>query len=1058
MVDLISTIRPVVDASGAAQGFQRMAAAGQDSAGRIVESQERVKRSLVAGEAGIERLRRQYVDGYSAAARFASVQENLNRQLALGRTTQAEVTQITEAARTRLIGHTAALDGVAKASGSASAAARQFGIQSIDVFQGLATGAPIMTTFIQQGAQVGQVMANSGASIREVGASLRTGLGSALSAVLSPVGLVVAGVTAASASVIAVGYAAETAARRIGELGNRLSLIRTDYAAAAKAGDDAAKRLAASSFLTTGEARGGINAALQAGITSPETAARVTLEMSRLALRIGDIGEAAKLTGDVVKNPAGFIETLLKANPRGLVEINQQLLNSVRDLTSAGKTGEAFAKTMEAIARQNKLGGDDLTEMQKALRDLENAFTGAGQSGKGFLETVGAPVVSWAASAVSGLTTLVTAVRDLGGTLSGIQVPAWLSRLGGAAAQGLSTAINPIGGVLDLLRGGGGSIAPGLGASDRRDLQVPSLTGNIPLESTRLIYETGLRLGMSQGLTDFATRIAAAESGGNQFAKGGGVLTSSAGALGMMQVMPGSAPRGLNLADTAQNIEAGMRIIADLDKKFGGDFAKIAVGYNAGPGRVGSAALPTETLRYLNTLGLQRPQATAQAAGTGFGGAFTPPGTQDLLRELDTGIRGTPFQRARETADELKKVRDLLAGTGVTGAERSGLAQRAGELEKALYDAVTAGDAAIRSANIQVTSEERLAAAWGRGAEEAAKVTIRIKAESEARQAAGGSGSNYLAVADRLTASYTAQAAALGQITAAQQASGTRDAAAVVALETRMLTENDRERTLAVAHLKDEQGLKLQYAAAPQYVDGLLKQNDALRAQQYELQKNAESINAVAGMFSQSFDTIGNAITQSFLGGTGAAVNWGNVMRSVLAQVIQMMIKLAVVNPLQNELFGTKLPTLSSLGSALSSGGGFLSGASGTASALAGASDAALAAQVTSVLPIGHSGWHVGMEPPPALRMVSPAAFASAPRFHSGLGGDEFAAVLQRGERVLTAPQQRQAVAAARGDAPVTVNINLPPGANPDTFRRSRGQIARQMSDTILRARQQVAA
>jgi hypothetical protein len=74
---------------------------------------------------------------------------------------------------------------------------------------------------------------------------------------------------------------------------------------------------------------------------------------------------------------------------------------------------------------------------------------------------------------------------------------------------------------------------------------------------------------------------------------------------------------------------------------------------------------------------------------------------------------------------------------------------------------------------------------------------------------------------------------------------------------------------------------------------------------------------------------------------------------------------------------------------------------------------------------------------------------AGASRYHGGLNSDEFAAILQRGERVLTANQNDRMAAAmkgliARGEksggtAPTIVfNISTP---NADSFQRSQSQI-----------------
>lgn len=100
------------------------------------------------------------------------------------------------------------------------------------------------------------------------------------------------------------------------------------------------------------------------------------------------------------------------------------------------------------------------------------------------------------------------------------------------------------------------------------------------------------------------------------------------------------------------------------------------------------------------------------------------------------------------------------------------------------------------------------------------------------------------------------------------------------------------------------------------------------------------------------------------------------------------------------------------------------------------------AAIVTSSLPGGgmaiagftpgslfHSGGTVGSRRP--MRTVPASAFAGAPRFHSGLRNDEIAAILQRGETVLTKDQTSQAaerlgaVAGDRGGGRQNINIAI---------------------------------
>ena len=99
-----------------------------------------------------------------------------------------------------------------------------------------------------------------------------------------------------------------------------------------------------------------------------------------------------------------------------------------------------------------------------------------------------------------------------------------------------------------------------------------------------------------------------------------------------------------------------------------------------------------------------------------------------------------------------------------------------------------------------------------------------------------------------------------------------------------------------------------------------------------------------------------------------------------------------------------------------------------------------------------HTGGVVGEQS--VIRDVNPGMFAGAPRYHTGLGNDEFAAILQRGERVLTANQndrmtdtinglsnQMQAAQQAASRQPVIHqhwNITTP---DADSFGRSQNQI-----------------
>lgn len=92
--------------------------------------------------------------------------------------------------------------------------------------------------------------------------------------------------------------------------------------------------------------------------------------------------------------------------------------------------------------------------------------------------------------------------------------------------------------------------------------------------------------------------VAETESNGNQD------VISSAGAVGVMQLMPSTAASlGVDPYNKQQNIEGGTKYIRQMLDTFGGDVQKAVAAYNAGPGAVkkyGGIPPYKETQNYVN--------------------------------------------------------------------------------------------------------------------------------------------------------------------------------------------------------------------------------------------------------------------------------------------------------------------------------------------------------------------------------------------------------------------------------------------------------------------------
>lgn len=209
------------------------------------------------------------------------------------------------------------------------------------------------------------------------------------------------------------------------------------------------------------------------------------------------------------------------------------------------------------------------------------------------------------------------------------------------------------------------------------------------------------------------------ESRGQQFDRNGRPLTSPKGAIGIAQIMPGTAPEAAKLAglpydparlknDKAYNLALGEAYFEKQLRDFG-DNRLAAAAYNAGPGAVRAALkkggpngwinhVPRETQKYVASIpgGGGAPTRTV-AAATPTGGAGAPPATGTPVT-LSEQSRKKGFQKTLELFDYNPKtgvdsVSPLIKASTSGGLEKIG-SEVAGFFGKATPGAIATGQLA----------------------------------------------------------------------------------------------------------------------------------------------------------------------------------------------------------------------------------------------------------------------------------------------------------------------------------------------------------------------------
>jgi transglycosylase-like protein with SLT domain len=313
----------------------------------------------------------------------------------------------------------------------------------------------------------------------------------------------------------------------------------------------------------------------------------------------------------------------------GAISGDDSLRNGALTFDSLGKAIDKAADYMVQFVDAMTSAQLVMIDMVMTLADLVRGFTDLAnlrfkEAGKDFqraghdAQSAGSDLTGGGA-AIFGIAALAAFLRTR--TAGGL-----VRAVGGAARAGAGGVIEGASGAGAGAAAGGIGLLPGFGIAYALDWAASKLNIEARVNALDQKYDPKFTAwlekflpGMGQPNVNvdpekLAAAVAWRESGGHQIdPKTGRTMRSGAGALGIMQLMPGTAASlGVNPYDATQNMEGGGRLLAMLMQKYG-NVQEVLAAYNWGETKLDAAIrrhggqfsldyLPGETQKYIRDI------------------------------------------------------------------------------------------------------------------------------------------------------------------------------------------------------------------------------------------------------------------------------------------------------------------------------------------------------------------------------------------------------------------------------------------------------------------------
>ncbi|MBS1035399.1 phage tail length tape measure family protein [Gluconobacter cerinus] len=822
-------------------------------------------------------------------------------------------------------------DGLKETSETAKVSSYQLGILADEAhkfFDQVASGGSAFKAAFYQVPNMVQVVGGLGNAVQLVGGYMKLGLA--------------AGALAAGAAIYKMGAYAEAEQEQLAGLSQHLRATRDDYTAMAASADAAARKLSSTSGLSLEDSRSVTTTFAAVPTIDSSSLQKLSAEARDLAEVMGEtVPDAAKEMAAAFADPSKAAEDFAS---KGLLGIHRSLVDQISDLQNSGNRLQAWQLLMQQVGTATAGAAEHgLTPLQTALHDLSTAFYGPIDGAKSLAQWLGDGIDVAATKAVRSLAEVLNGVNKIRtSTLNGDDLGGITQKSSASSSSSLSDIIDNVGTKLN---------AP----SD-----VISLAHRMqPIESPEGQYKNGQVVVSSAGAIG-AMQVEPSNANGNDLNDTTGNVTASEQYLIKLyqkykgnQILvamaynwgPGNVDDYLNR--TTNTVPSG---VLDYAQKVTGGQAYSATTVAAKRTSVDdalatsngstSAAYQSESQEIAKLTQAQKDLSDLRKAGVYTDGEYATQ-MQGLTERL--GVHRAALLNLRDPMQELTHQQGLAeqAAHTYSAAEQAMVqadqaaeqaAQKLGQAHAtaAQLQAAEAGQQAIltdqfnnsvAAVNRQTAAQMDLVAGYDAtkgplaqylNAEEAAEKARDTSTEGTKEQ------SRQILIWTGVLNSATA---AKVDLASAGKLYGQSLDLDYIKTETALLGQNSDAVSVQLAVLKErnqilKDGGNAESAVNKQYLDNVAAIQSATNAYQHQ----QDTLNELTSDISSAADTLSSSFTQALVNASNGGVTFKSAMQGVESQLISMIAKLALINPLLSAIDGKSRTTLGDVSSILSGG------------------------------------------------------------------------------------------------------------------------------------------